>query len=43
VSINKRRLGRLEEQGASSAGFAKEIDDLRSRVRTLEISLANKK
>jgi hypothetical protein len=31
-----RRIERLEEQGASNAGFAKEIDLLLSRVTAIE-------
>jgi predicted nucleic acid-binding Zn-ribbon protein len=31
-----RRLDRLEEQGASNAGFAKEIDNLIERVNAIE-------
>ena len=42
LSIINKRLDILEEQGASNAGFAKEIDELRTRVRILETTLANK-
>ena len=31
-----RRLDRLEEQGASNAGFAKEIDELRTRMNAMQ-------
>ena len=34
-----RRLDRLDEQGASNAGFAKEIDALMARVATIEREL----
>lgn len=35
--------GGEQKLGASNAGFAKEIDDLRSRVRTLETALAKRR
>lgn len=38
-----RRLDRLEEQGASSAGFAKEIDIILSRVVFIEKHLGIKR
>ena len=37
-----RRLDRLEEQGASSAGFAKEIDIILGRVGVIEKRLGIK-
>ena len=36
ISVIHRRVERLEELGASNAGFAKEIDHLLSRVAEIE-------
>ncbi len=36
IAVIHRRIERLEEQGASNAGFAKEIDHLLSRVAEIE-------
>jgi predicted nucleic acid-binding Zn-ribbon protein len=44
IAVIHRRIGRLEEQGASNAGFAKEIDHLLARVAEIEQHLGlNKK
>lgn len=44
IAVIHRRLDRLEEQGASNAGFAKEIDHLLERVAEIEKHLGlNKK
>ena len=36
IALIHRRIERLEEQGASNAGFAKEIDHLLARVAEIE-------
>jgi septal ring factor EnvC (AmiA/AmiB activator) len=36
ITVIHRRVERLEEQGASNAGFAKEIDHLLTRVAEIE-------
>jgi predicted nuclease with TOPRIM domain len=36
IAVIHRRVERLEEQGASNAGFAKEIDHLLTRVAEIE-------
>jgi hypothetical protein len=36
ITVIHRRVERLEEQGASNAGFAKEIDYLLTRVAEIE-------
>jgi hypothetical protein len=36
IAVIHRRVERLEEQGASNAGFAKEIDHLLARVAEIE-------
>jgi hypothetical protein len=36
ITVIHRRVERLEEQGASTAGFAKEIDHLLMRVAEIE-------
>ena len=36
ISDIQKRLDRLEEQGASAAGYAKEIDYLRAEVRAIQ-------
>jgi hypothetical protein len=36
ITVIHRRVERLEEQGASNAGFAKEIDHLLTRVAKIE-------
>ena len=36
IAVIHRRIERLEEQGASNAGFAKEIDHLLARVAEIE-------
>lgn len=36
ITVIHRRIERLEEQGASNAGFAKEIDHLLTRVAEIE-------
>src|SRR6202163_1311641 len=36
ITVIHRRVERLEEQGASNAGFAKEIDHLFTRVAEIE-------
>jgi hypothetical protein len=36
ITVIHRRVERLEEQGASNAGFAKEIDHLLARVAEIE-------
>src|SRR5580704_10494898 len=44
LTVSHRRVERLEEQGASNAGFAKEIDHLLTRVAEIEKHLGiNKK
>ena len=44
IAVIHRRIQRLEEQGASNAGFAKEIDHLMARVAEIEQHLGlNKK
>ncbi len=42
LSFVNKRLDALEVQGVSNAGFAKEIDELRTRVRKLEAITAHK-
>jgi hypothetical protein len=44
ITVIHRRVERLEEQGASNAGFAKEIDHFLTRVAEIEKHLGiNKK
>jgi predicted RNase H-like nuclease (RuvC/YqgF family) len=43
IAVIHRRVERLEEQGASNAGFAKEIDHLLTRVAEIEKHLGIEK